>query len=148
MALSSLAGRGPLLMLVFPGPDDEAGLELLRDYRDYTLALTRIGVTLCGVAHAEPSALAYMRMQRGLAFPLLADPDGTQLQRLAFPGEVGLALLDRQLEVKQVSPGHRAPAQQMLAFLRRGTLAPSLRDRFAHLLQVVAHAITPRRFAR
>ncbi len=149
VVLSSLAGRGPLLLLVFRDPDDEAGLELLRDYRDYTLALRRTGVSIAGVAHAEPSALAYMRMERGLGFPLLADPDGTQLSRLQLLDQVALVLLDRRLRVRLSAAGHRAPAQQLLTLARRGNFAHTpLRDRFVHLLQVLAHAITPRRLAR
>jgi peroxiredoxin len=148
VVLSSLA-RGPLVVLVFRGPDDAEGLELLRDYRDYTLALRRAGIAIAGVAHADPSALAFMRMERALGFPLLSDADGTQLSRIGMLDQVGLVLLDRNLRVKQIAPGHRAPAQQLLSLARRGHLAGAgLRDRFAHLLQLLAHAITPRKLAR
>ena len=41
--LSSLAGRGPLVVLSFPNPDDMAGVKLVRDFRDRTLALRKFG---------------------------------------------------------------------------------------------------------
>jgi peroxiredoxin len=140
--LSSLAGRGPLLALAFPNPYDAAGLQLLRDFRDMTLALRKAGVSICGIAQAEPMALAYMRAERGLGFPLFADPDG-------WFDETGILLLDRNLLVKQRALGSRPDAVQMLNFIRRGGARPSkLRDRVGHFLLTLAHAITPRRLAR
>jgi len=140
--LSSLAGRGPLLTLAFGGPRDEAGVKLLRDFRDMTLALRKSGVSICGIAPAEPMSLAYMRAERGLAFPLFADPDG-------WLSETGLLLIDRNLVVRQRAVGARADADQMLTFIRRGGARPSrLRDRAGHLLLALSHAIAPRRLAR
>src|SRR5437763_1853746 len=75
--LSSLISRGPLLTLSFSGPHDGAGIKLLQEFRDMTLALRRAGVSICAIAAgADPMSLAYMRAERGLGFPLFADPDG------------------------------------------------------------------------
>src|SRR5690242_12739236 len=84
LALSSLAQRGPLLILFFGGLGDREGLRLLADYRDSTLALSRAGVTLCAIGHAEPSALRFLRSERGLGFAMLADADATALSRLGM----------------------------------------------------------------
>lgn len=143
--LSSLARSGPLLVLVFPGVDDEQGRALLRDYRDVTLAFRKAGVSLCGIAHAEPSALAYLRHERGLGFPLFADLDGAQLARWEMLAETGVVLLDRDLTVKQRALGLRAPAGMMLTFVRRGI---ARHGALAKILRALSHAIAPRRLAR
>jgi peroxiredoxin len=141
--LSSLASRGPLLILAFAGADDPAGIAVLRDFRDSTLALRRTGVTICGVAaNAEPMSLAYLRAERGLGFPLFADPDG-------WLTETGLLLVDRDLLVKLRAVGERADADQVVAFIRRGGARPSrLRERAGQLLLALAQVIAPRRLAR
>ena len=144
--LSSLARRGPLLVLVFRGPEDEAGLAMLRDYRDATLAMRRAGASICAIAHADPSALAFLREERGLGFPLLADRDGAALSRWSMLDATALLLLDPDLTVLQRAPAARAPAEEMVAFLRRAPHRIGWRDRLAHLLYLLAHALRPRRF--
>ena len=77
--LSALARRSPILVLVFGGLDDAAGIRLLRDYRDATLPVVRAGAFICAIGPAEPAALRYLRSQCGFAFPMLSDADGTAL---------------------------------------------------------------------
>lgn len=120
LPLSSVSGAGPLLVLLFRGPNDESGRRLLRDYRDFTLAFRRAGVEICAVAKAEPMSLAYMRGECGLGFLVLADPDGTALSRWGMSDRVGLFLLDRNRIVKQRALGERAPPDALLMFVRRG----------------------------
>ena len=144
VALSSQAAGRPLLVLVFRGPDDEAGLRLLRDYRDLTLAFRRAGVNLCGIAVADPSSLAYMRRERGLAFPLLADPDGSALSRWQMADQNGLVLLDRSLHVRQSALGGRATASAMLAFVRRSGQPRGI----ARFFTALQHVLLPKRLAR
>jgi peroxiredoxin len=141
--LSSLAGRGPLAILSFAGTEDRTGVELLRDFRDSTLALRKTGVSICAIAaKAEPMALAYLRAERGLGFPLFADPDGWLTQ-------TGLLLIDRDLLVKQRAVGDRADADHLIAFIRRGGARPSrLRERAGQILLTLAQVITPKRLAR
>lgn len=147
--ISSYARGGPLLALVFRGPDDEAGLKMLREYRDRTLALRRAGVSVCGIAHAEPSALRFMREERGLGFPLLSDADGTALSRWGMLDQTGLFLLGADLEVKQRALGGLASADALLTFVRRGGARPRrLSDRLAQALHALSHAVRPRRLAR
>ncbi len=64
LPLSSVSSAGPLLVLLFRGPDDEIGRRLLRDYRDSTLAFRRAGVEICAIAKADPpsdSLLTFVR---------------------------------------------------------------------------------------
>ncbi len=147
--ISSLARGGPLLALVFRGPDDAAGLKMLREFRDQTLVLRRLGVSVCGVAHAEPSALRFMRDERGLGFPLLSDADGTALPRWGMLDQAGLFLLGADLRVKQRALAGRLSADALLTFVRRGgARPPRLRDRLGQALHALAHALRPRRLAR
>ena len=147
--ISALARGGPLLALVFRGPDDQAGLSMLRQYRDLTLALRRAGVSVCGIAHAEPSALRFMREERGLGFPLLSDADGTALSHWGMLDRTGFFLLAADLKVKLRALGSRDSADALLTFVRRGGTRPlRFRDRLAHLLHALSHALRPRRLAR
>jgi peroxiredoxin len=148
--ISSLARGSALLALVFRGPYDEEGLSFLREYRDRTLALRMNYVSLCGIAHADPSALAFMRAERGLGFPLLADADGSSLSRWGLLEETGLLLLDKNLIVKQRALGKQASADAILILIRRGGARPEhrRRDRLAHALRSISQALTPRRLAR
>lgn len=145
LALSSLTARGSLLILFFTGVDDPEGLRLLTDYRDSTLGLFRAGVTVCAIGHAEPSALRFLRSERGLGFRMLADADATALSRLGMLDRTGLFLVDRDLTLKLRALGTRTPADAMLAFARRGgsrTKVP-LRERVAHFFQTLQHALRP-----
>lgn len=149
LTLASLARHGPLLLVVFSTPEDEAAVQLLCAYRDATLALRRAGVSLCAVGHADPAALSYLRAQRGLAFPVLADPDGTALTRWGMLDQTGLFLLDKNLKVRQRSVGVRATADAMVAFLRRGQVGQQhWRERIGNALSTMAHALRQHRLAR
>src|SRR5262249_4311392 len=140
--LSSVAGRGPLLLLAFGGPVDATGLSLLRDLRDCTLVLGKAGISICGIAQADPMSLAWLRAERGLGFPLFADPDG-------WLRGTGLLLVDRRLVVMQHSVGAGVDVNQMLYVIRRGAARPSRwRDRVVRLLLALSHAIAPRLLAR
>jgi peroxiredoxin len=149
--LSQLARGGPLLLLFFAATSDEAGRALLRDYRDLTLTLHLAGVRLMGVAQAEPAAVSYLRMEMGMGFPLLADPDGSQLARFGMDGGVGLFLVDRGLRVRQRALGGRAPAQALLTFIKRGGVRKpkvALGERVSHFFKAIQAALRPRRLVR
>jgi len=149
--LSSLAGGRPLLVLVFRSPRDESGLRMLLDYRDLTMLLRRAGVSLCAITVAEPAALRFLRGERGLGFPMLADPDGTALSRWGMLDRNALFVLDRSLRVRQRALGDRAPATTMLSFVRRGGAGekrPAWVDRVRVFLHAVNHALRPRRLAK
>jgi peroxiredoxin len=150
--ISSLARGGALLALVFRGPYDGESLSFLREYRDRTLALRMADVSLCGIAPADPSALAFMRAERGLGFPLLADEDGSSLPRWGLLDETGLFLLDKNLIVKQRALGKQVSADDMLIFIRRrrGGARPEhrRRDRLAHALRSISQVLSQRRLAR
>jgi peroxiredoxin len=149
--LSALARRSPILVLVFGGLDDAAGIRLLRDYRDTTLPVLRAGAFICAIGHAEPAALRYLRSQRGFAFPMLSDADGTALSRWGMLDRAGLFLLDRGLVVRQRALGATLAPDAILSFLRRGGARRAkvkLRDRALHFLQAVQHAFRPLRPVR
>lgn len=145
LALSSLAGRGRLLILFLASLDDAEGLRLLADYRDSTLALFRVGVTVCAIGHADPAALRFLRSARGLGFRMLADADATALSRLGMLDRTGVFLVDRDLTLRQRALGTKAPADAMLTFARRGggrARAP-LRERMAQFFHALQHALRP-----
>jgi peroxiredoxin len=145
LALSSLAQRGPLCILFFGGLGDREGLRLLADYRDSTLALSRAGVTLCAIGHAEPSALRFLRSERGLGFAMLADADATALSRLGMLERTGLFLVGSDLTVKLRALGTKTPADAMRAFVRRGgaRMQVPLREKAAHFFHSLQHALRP-----
>lgn len=148
-ALSTLGRGGPLLALIFRDPYDEAGLKMLREYRDQTLALRRAGVSLCGVAHADPSALRFMRAERGLGFPLFSDGEGGALSRWGMRDRSGLFLLGSDRRVRQRLLGGIGSAEALVTFVRRGGARQrGLRDRLAQALHAVSSALRPRRLAR
>lgn len=150
-ALSSVAAGRPLIVLVFSGVDDLEGLRLLRDYRDETLAIWRAGGALCAVAPADPAALRYLRSERALAFPLLADPEGAALASWGMLRRSGVFLLDGRGVIKQRAVGAAAAPDAVISILRRGGARrsrPKLRERAAHLAQVVQHAFRTLRPAR
>jgi peroxiredoxin len=137
----------PLLAIVFRSPDDEASQRLLRDCRDMTLALRKRGVSICGISQAEPSTLAYLRSERGLGFPLLADPGGGELAQWGLADANALLLVDRDLRVLQRDQGDRPPADALLSYLRRGRLRsrrPPLLARLADFFRWLPHALHAR----
>jgi len=149
--LSAVAGRRPLIVLVFAGTDDVEGLRLLRDYRYETLAIWRTGAAICAVAPADPAALRYLRAESALAFPLLADPDGAALAGWGMLRRSGLFLLDGGGVVKHRAVGPSAAPEAVLSILRRGGVRRSrsgLWERAAHLAHVVQHAFRTLRPAR
>src|SRR5438876_3075704 len=87
--LRSLSGGRLLLVLFAPWPLDGAATRLLCDYRDSTLLLERAGARLAAIFPAEPAALAFLKTERGLGFPLLSDPDGTATSRWGMSGKLG-----------------------------------------------------------
>ncbi len=148
--LSDFARRKALLVLVFAGVDDPEGLQLLRDYRDVTLAMHKAGVSICAIGPADPAALRYMRSERGLGFPVLGDPGGTALSRWGMLERTGLFLLGRGLVVRQRAAGTRAPADAMVTFVKRGgaRTRSNLPERVATFFHALQHAFGLARPAR
>jgi peroxiredoxin len=149
--LSAIARPSPLIVLVFAGLDDVAGIQLLREYRDATLSIRRAGGFICAIGHAEPAALRYLRAQRGFAFPMLSDADGTALSRWGMLDCAGLFLLDRDLVVRQRALGAALGPDAILSFLHRGGARRprlKLRERAVHFLQALQHAFRPPRVVR
>lgn len=149
VVLSAVAGGAPLLVMAFRGPADDASLQLLMAYRDSTLAFHRAGVRLCAVGKEEPGRLAYLRRERGLGFPVLADPDGTALSRWGMLGATGLVLLDRSFQVRERAEADRHP-DEMLSFIRRGGIRaePRTVNGIRLFWQTLQHALRPRRLVR
>jgi peroxiredoxin len=149
--LSGIGRRAPLLVLVFSGLADAAGIRLLRDYRDSTLAILRAGASICAIGHAEPAALRYLRRERGFGFPMLADAGGAALSRWGMLDRAGLFLLDGDLVVRHRALGPGLAPDAIVSLLRRGgarRARPSLRDRALHFLAALQHAFRPLRPAR
>ncbi|HEY2028695.1 MAG TPA: redoxin domain-containing protein [Myxococcales bacterium] len=148
LQLSQLARGGPVLLLFFAGVEDPRGRSLLRDYRDVTLSMQLLGVKLYGVSRSEPSANSFLRMEMGMGFPLLANPDAAEIRRFGMDDAVGTFLLDRRLRVVQRGQDERAAPAGILRFLRRGGLRekkPTLVERVANLFKSVQHGLHPRK---
>jgi peroxiredoxin len=151
VVLSSLARGAPLLVLVFRDPYDDGSMRLLLDYRDSTLALKRAGVFICAIGKDDPGRLAYLRRERGLGFPVLADPDGVALSRWGMIDRVGVFLLDSNFHVRQRALGGRVSAEAMLSFVKRGgARAPriGIGDRVRIFWHSLQHALRPRKLVR
>jgi peroxiredoxin len=150
-ALSSVKGRKPLVLLLFAGEEDREGLRLLRDYRDETLAIWRAGAALCGVGPVEAMALRALRADRGLGFPLLADPDGQSLSGAGLVQSAGVYVLDGDWTVKHRALGDAAAPEVTLSILRRAGIRrsrPGLGERarsFAHALRHPFQILRPAR---
>ena len=148
LQLSQLARGGPILLLFFAGVEDPRGRALLRDYRDVTLSLQLLGVKLYGVSRSEPSANSFLRMEMGMGFPLLANPDGAEIRRFGMDDAVGIFLIDRRLAVVQRGQDARAEPAGILRFLRRGGMRerkPTLMERVANLFKSVQHGMRPQK---
>jgi peroxiredoxin len=149
--LSLLARGEPLLVLCFAGTSDEKGRALLRDYRDQTMVLYLTGVKLMGVSHAEPAAVSYLRMEMGLGFPMFADPDGTQLEKMGMDERNGLFLLDHGLHVRQRALAGRTDAYTLLQFIKRGGAKkpkPTAGERIAHFFKAIHASVKHRKMVR
>jgi len=143
VTLSSVAGRHPLVLIVFSGLGQEPGLKLLCDYRGDTLAIRRTGARICAIGAAKPAQLRYLRAQRGYGFPLLADPGSAAMSGWGLAGKDAVFLLDRDLLVHQRTPLEGAAPDLILSILRRGGARRRRRTlpaRLAHFGHVVQHA--------
>lgn len=110
---------GPLLVLFVPWPADEATTRLLKEYRDATMVFQQIGVKVLAITPAEPSAIRFLRRERGIGFPLFSDPDATAGAQWGLSGKLGLFLVDRHFIVRQRALGETAP-KALLNFIQRG----------------------------
>jgi peroxiredoxin len=145
--LSQLARGGPVLLLFFRGADDETGRALLRDYRSVTLGLKLARVRICGIAHEEPSALSFLRMEMGMGFSLYADPSGEQIAQMGMEGCAGLFIVDRSLKVRHRALADRASSEAIVQFIKRGGLRgekPGFGERIAHLFKGIQAAVKRR----
>jgi peroxiredoxin len=149
--LPAISGRKPLVLLVFSGLEDRDGLRLLLEYRDDTLAIWRAGAALCAIGPVEPATLRHLRSERGVGFPLLADPGGAVLASHGMLEGPGVFLLDGDGIVKHRARGDAAAPDAILSILRRGGARrsrPGLRERargFAHALQHAFRTLRPAR---
>lgn len=143
VTLSSVAGRHPLVLIAFSGLHEAAGLRLLCDYRDDTLAIWRAGARLCAIGPATPAQLQYLKSARGFGFPLLADPGGAAMSGWGLTGREAVFLLDRDLVVRHRAALEDAAPETMLSIVRRGGARahrPTFAQRMAHFSHAVQHA--------
>jgi hypothetical protein len=130
-----------VLLLFFGAPTLAPGRALLREYRDLTLALRQSGVRPFGVARAEPPAMAFLRVETGVSFPLLADPAGEEVARFGMDGRMGVFLLDRRLTVLRRTREGQEAAEATQRFLKRGGARPikaTFGERLAQLFKPAA----------
>src|ERR1700674_4458569 len=87
-SLSRAAGKGSLVLLVYQGASSPACVRQLLAYRDATMSFDRLGARIVGLSGDEPTTTAFLKSERGIAFPLFCDPDKTVLRQwgLIDPG--------------------------------------------------------------
>jgi peroxiredoxin len=129
--LSELWAKGPLVVVFYRGDWSMPCRRQLAAYRDETLAFRKAGARLCAISVDEPPVSAFLRAERGLAFPLLCDPSRAAvdawglLERTAHGGAARPAtfVIDRAGRVRSRSldaDERRASPEAMLYFVRRG----------------------------
>lgn len=124
--LSKLASGGPLILLVHPGLRDPRSLELLIEYRDRALGFRLQGARIASLSPDEPSALAFLRSERGLPFALLSDPDRSAISALGGlalgreTGGLSVLLLDRGLVVRHRARAPLGSADELVLLVKRG----------------------------
>ncbi len=150
-SFSSVGGGRPLVVIVFRGPRDAAGLSLLRAYRDDTLAFWRAGARICALGPGEPAEMRWLRRERGFAFPLLSARGPGALAAAGFPAGNPVLLLDGDGVVRHRGSGDAATPEVLLSIVRRGGARrsrPSIGNRLAGLGHAVQHAFRALRPAR
>src|SRR3954469_18613059 len=123
--LSRLAGDRVLVLLVYEGASSPQAVRHLLDFRDATMAFDKLGARIAAVSPDEPSAAAFLKAERGLAFTLACDPGKKALREwglLEPTGEVreALLVLGRDGGIKSRALGKLPEADRMLQFIRRG----------------------------
>jgi peroxiredoxin len=121
--LSSLAAGGPLVLLVHPGLGDPRSLELLMEYRDRGRGFRLQGIQIAALSPDEPSALDFLRSERGLPFALLSDEGSGAISALGgLVGSEGLAvlLLDRARFVRHRPRAPLGSADGLIVLAKRG----------------------------
>lgn len=124
--LSRLASGGALVLLVHPGLREPRSLELLMEYRDRALGFQLQGARIASLSPDDPSALAFLRSERGLPFALLSDRDRAAISALgglALGREsagLSVLLLDRARVVRHRAPSPLGSADELLLLVKRG----------------------------
>lgn len=152
--LSRLASGGALVLLVHPGLREPRSLELLAEYRDRALGFRLQGAQIAALSPDEPSALAFLRAERGLPFALLSDRDRSAISALgglALGREssgLSVLLLDRARVVRHHARAPLGSADELLRLVKRGLargrtpavvrLGAFLKERFVALRQTLA----------
>ena len=125
-SLSRLAGDRVLVLLVYEGAASPTAVRHLLDFRDATMAFEKLGARIAAVSADEPSAVAFLKTERGLGFTLACDPEKKALREWGLldpaTGEVreSLFVLGRDRGIKTRSMGKLTDADKMLLFIRRG----------------------------
>lgn len=155
--LSKVAGDRVLVLLVYEGASSKDAVRHLLDFRDATMAFDKLGARIAAVSPDEPSAAAFLKIERGLAFPLLCDPQKKALRHWGLleptTGEVrqSLFVLGRDRGIKSRALGELPEADRMLTFIRRGGAKGTVRPEasatarvgtfFARAAAAIRHAL-------
>jgi peroxiredoxin len=124
-SLARLQNDRVLVLLVYEGASSPQAVRHLLDFRDATMAFNKLGARIAAVSPDEPSAAAFLKAERGLAFTLACDPGKKALREwglLEPTGEVreALLVLGRDRGIKSRSLGKLPEADRMIQFIRRG----------------------------
>lgn len=116
VSLSSLLGRGPLILYFYPADDTPGCTREACAIRDLTPKLLSAGLTVAGVSPQDPSSHQAFRTKYQLPFPLLADVDRFVIRLYDVRGPLGIGVRRATYLIDQA----RIIRQALLADLRIG----------------------------
>ncbi len=157
--LAKVADGRPLVLLFIRSHEAAVCIRQLLEYRDATLGFTRLHTRVVAISAAEPPLLSFFRRERGIPFPLLADPDQRAIEAwglLDTADRGGVAhpatfVLDGNGIVRQRNLdalAQRTSAEAMQRFVRRGGAArlsamKGFGARLRQLGQAIHHPFKP-----
>jgi peroxiredoxin Q/BCP len=124
LTLSRLAAERPLVLLFIRGAGSAECVRQLIDYRNSTLQFERAGARIVAVSPDETTTSGYLKLERGIAFPVLSDPSLRVFRSwklIGADGEIRPAtfVIDRDRVVRTRAIDQRPEAERMLAFVKR-----------------------------
>jgi peroxiredoxin Q/BCP len=141
--LSRLAADRPLVLVFTRGAESAECVRQLIDYRNSTRQFERAGVRIVGVTPDEPTTSGYLKLERGIAFPLLSDPELRVFRAwglIGMDGQIRPAtfVVDRDGIVRTRAVAQRPEAERMLAFVKRVGTARRARSKAGPFGRVAA----------
>jgi thioredoxin-dependent peroxiredoxin len=90
LALSALLGKGPVLLVFYPGDDTPVCTKQLCDYRDNLAVFEKLGVQVVALNPQSEASHAKFAEKHHLPFPVAADAGGSVTQAYGARGLFGM----------------------------------------------------------